>query len=286
MPSPTPANYADPTWCERQYNPRLLVPHAADIYARWPQESARVRAELPHDANIAYGPHPREIMDVFHANGARGALIFIHGGYWRMFSKDEFSYIAEGPVKAGITVAMLSYPLCPEVTVDDIAASIRRAVTKLWRDHLSPPERSNLVIAGHSAGGYLTAAMFATDWTEHALPATPFAGGLSISGVFELEPLVNTTMNELIRFNVDQARAWSLGAACPHVAAPLALVVGEHESPEFHRQSADLAAVWPEVCRKPASIPGRNHFDVVGELARAGTPVFETAMGLLGGVHG
>jgi arylformamidase len=282
MPSPTPANYADPTWCEAQYNPRLLVPDAARIYASWPQDSARVRDELPHEANVAYGPHPREIMDVFHAKDARGALIFIHGGYWRMFSKDEYSFIAEGPVKAGITVAMPSYPLCPEVTVDDISASMRRAVVTLWRDHLGAAERSKLVVSGHSAGGYLTAAMFATEWTRHGLPATPFAGGLSISGVFELEPLVNTTMNELIRFNVDLARAWSLGAACPHVAAPLALVVGENESPEFHRQSTDLAAAWPEVCRRPVSIPGRNHFDVVGELGRASTPVFETAMELLG----
>jgi arylformamidase len=281
MPLPPSANYAEPAWCEQQYNPRFLVPDAADIYARWPRESARVRAELPHEASVVYGPHAREIMDVFHAKQACGALIFIHGGYWRMFSKDEFSFIAEGPVKAGITVAVLGYPLCPEVTVNDIPRSIRRAVTKLWRDHLSLAERSRLIVAGHSAGGYLTAAMFATDWTEHGLPATPFAGGLSISGVFELEPLVNTTMNELMGFNVDQARAWSLGGACPHVAAPLALMVGERESSEFHRQSANFAADWPEICREPLSIPGRNHFDVVGELARAGTPVFEAAMGLL-----
>src|ERR1700730_13705901 len=78
-----PSHYADPAWCEAQYNPRGAVPNATDIYARWPLESARLRAELPHEANIGYGAHAREVMDVFHATSARGALVFIHGGYWR-----------------------------------------------------------------------------------------------------------------------------------------------------------------------------------------------------------
>ena len=220
-------------------------------------------------------------MDIFHAREARGALLFIHGGYWRRYSKDEFSFIAEGLVKSGITVAMPSYPLCPEVTVKDIVACMRRALAKLWRDHLSTAERGKLVVSGHSAGGYLTAAMFATDWTQHGLPSAPFAGGLSISGVFELEPLVNTTMNQAIQLTVDEARAWSLHRSCPHVAAPLVAVVGAHKSREFHRQSAQLAAAWPEICGPAVSIPGRNHFDVVGELGRTGTPVFAQAMALL-----
>jgi len=275
-----PSHYADPAWCEAQYNPRGAVPNATDIYARWPLESARLRAELPHEANIGYGAHAREVMDVFHATSARGALVFIHGGYWRGFSKDDFSFLAEALVKAGISVAMPSYPLCPEVTVNDIAQSCRRAIVKLWRETLAPAERAKLVVCGHSAGGYLTAALFVTDWAEFGLPPTPFRGGLSISGVFELEPLVNTTMNTGIKLSVSEALAWSLHEACPHVAAPLLLTVGEKESPEFHRQSAQLAAAWPEVCHPPVSIPARHHFDVVEELGRAGTPVFEQAMAL------
>ncbi|MFI5014033.1 MAG: hypothetical protein ACHQAY_16975, partial [Hyphomicrobiales bacterium] len=119
-------------------------------------------------------------------------------------------------------------------------------------------------------------------WRARGLPMTPFHGGLSISGVFELEPLVNTTMNTAIKLSVGQARSWSLHEACPHVAAPLVLAVGEKESPEFHRQSLQLAAAWPEICQAPVSIPGRNHFDVVEELGRAGTPVFAEAMRLFG----
>jgi len=281
MTPPDPSRHADPAWCEAQYNPRDGVPDATEIYARWPIDSARVRAELLHGANIPYGAHRREVMDVFHAAEAHGALIFFHGGYWRAFSKDDFSFLAEALVEVGITVAVPSYPLCPEVKVSDIAQSCRLAVAKLWQEALSPCERAKLVISGHSAGGYLTAALFATDWAEYGLPPTPFCGGLSISGVFELEPLVNTTMNAGIRFSLEEARAWSLHETCPRVAAPLVLAVGEKESSEFHRQSAALAATWPEISMAPLSVPGRHHFDVVGELGRAGTPLFEQAMGLL-----
>jgi arylformamidase len=273
-------SYADPAWCEAQYNPRGAIPNAAEIYARWPTESARVKEKLPHHAELRYGTHAREVADVFHAPAARGALVFFHGGYWRGFSKDDFAFLAEALVEAGISVAMPSYPLCPEVTVKDIAQSARTAIVRLWREALLPAERAKLVVAGHSAGGYLTAALFATDWAEHGLPPTPFCGGLSISGIFELEPLVNTSMNEAIRLSVVEARALSLNASCPHVAAPLVLTVGERESTEFHRQSAELARAWPEVCRAPLDIPGRHHFDVVEELGRAGTPVFEQAVAL------
>jgi arylformamidase len=274
---PNPS-YADPAWCEAQYNPRGAVPNATEIYARWPVESARVKKKLPHEAELRYGPHPREVMDVFHAGEPRGALVFFHGGYWRAFSKDDFAFLAEALVEAGITVAMPSYPLCPEVSLEDIAQSSGSAIVKLWRDALSPAEKARLVISGHSAGGYLTGALFATDWAAHGLPPTPFRGGLSISGVFELEPLVNTTMNTAIGLDIKKARGLSLGASCPHVAAPLVLCVGEKESPEFHRQSTEHARAWPEVCRAPIDIPGRHHFDVVEELGRAGTPVFEEAL--------
>jgi arylformamidase len=279
---PDPSRYADPAWCEAQYNPRGSVANATEIYARWPLEAVRVRAELAHDSDLRYGPHAREVMDVFRAPQARGALIFFHGGYWRAFSKDDFSFLAEALVKVGISVVMPSYPLCPEVTLRDIAQSCRQAIAKLWREALGPAERAKLIVSGHSAGGYLTAAMFATHWAEYGLPTTPFRGGLSISGVFELEPLLNTTMNAGIRLSLDEARALSLDKLCPQVAAPLILAVGEKESTEFHRQSAELAASWPEICRAPLSIPGRHHFDVFAELGRAETPLFNEAIALLG----
>jgi len=94
---------------------------------------------------------------------------------------------------------------------------------------------------------------------------------------------LNTTMNEAIRLTPETARAWSLHDKACRVTAPLAFAVGELESAEFHRHSAQQARACAQVSRPPVAIPGRNHFDVVGELRTAGTPVFEMATGLLQG---
>ena len=170
--------------------------------------------------------------------------------------------------RAGITVAMPSYPLCPEASLKDITESCRERDREALARHALARRKSK---ARHQwpLGRRLShGRAFRNDWAAQGLPPTPFRGGLSISGVFELEPLVNTTMNTAIGLDGEKARALSLGASCPHVAAPLVSRVGEKESPEFHRQSAELARTWPEVCRAPIDIPGRHHFDVVEELGR------------------
>ena len=148
--------FNDPRWCEAQYNNRLLVANAADFVERWPRWAAATRTKLQHEADISYGPHARETIDFFHAENPRGLLAFIHGGYWRAFSKHEFSWIAEGLVGAGYSVALINYPLCPEVSVLDIARCSERAIVKIW-DEARPSERAAFVVSGHSAGGYLTA---------------------------------------------------------------------------------------------------------------------------------
>ena len=256
------------------------MPNAAEIYARWPVESARVKKKLGA-VELRYGPHSREVMDVFHARDARGCLVFFHGGYWRAFSKEDFAFLAEALVEAGITVAMPSYPLCPEASLKDIGESAVKAVVKLWRDALSPAEKAKLVICGHSAGGYLTAALFANDWAAHGLPPTPFCGGLSISGVFELEPLINTTMNTAIGLDSQKARALSLGASCPHVAAPLRLCVGEKELP---RNSTAKVRSSPVPGRKSAGRRSPFRVGTISTWSRSsavpGTPVFNEAMTL------
>jgi arylformamidase len=271
----------DPAWCERAYNPRVSVPDVAAITERWGRLAAATRARLPYEADVPYGSNPREVLDLFRPAAPKGTFVFIHGGYWRVFSKAEFSWVADALGPSGYTVALINYPLCPEVTVLEIAACCRRAMAALW-GKLDARERANVVISGHSAGGYLTGSAFATDWTALGLPATPFTGGLSISGVFELDPLVHTSMNELIRFTPETARATSIEQAPARVKAPLVFAVGGLETPEFHRQSEQQAARWADLPSTVASIPGRHHFDVIEELRIEGSPLLTSALRLLG----
>ncbi len=269
----------DKAWCEIEYNPRLSISDAADYGPKWTGWAENTRKNTPHLSNVAYGDHPREIMDVFSVKDAKGAVIFIHGGYWRSFSKDVFSWSAEALNQYGMTVAVINYPLCPEVTVADIVVSCRKAISKLWHDILTPVEKSNLIVTGHSAGGYLTAAMFATDWTLFNMPITPFKGGVPISGVFDIQPLINTTINEQVRLTEESAAALNLLAQKPLVQAPFIPLYGALESSEFRRQSEAIAKLWP--LSEPAiGFADRHHLNVVEGVNEPGSPLFEALMRL------
>jgi arylformamidase len=270
----------DPNWYEAEYNPRLSVADAADYAPKWKAWAEATRQSRPIRADLRYGRHPREIMDIFPVENAKGALVFIHGGYWRVHSKDVFSWAADALVDRGISVAVINYPLCPEVSVGDIVASCRRAVACLWKDHLTPVEKANLAVSGHSAGGYLTGAMFATDWTKFGLPAAPFVGGVPISGVFDVSPLIHTSINVEARFTPESAAALNLFTQKQLVDAPFVPIYGALESSEFHRQSEEIARLWPHT--EPAiGFSNRHHFNVVEGIREPGSPLLETILRLL-----
>ncbi len=260
----------DDAWYEREYNPRVTVADAAAIVAGWPERSRETLNRRPPDvADHAYGDHPREILDVFHAENASGVLFFIHGGYWRSFTKFETSFLVDGFLGQGISVVLVNYPLAPEVTVRRIAESVRSAFAAA-HGLLTPAERKAVVVAGHSAGGYLAADLMTVDWTAHGLPADPFRLALPVSGLFELAPLIRTSMNAQIGFTADTAAAWSLTTAAPRVASGLVLAVGGDEPGEFHRQSAALAAAWNARDPRVVTLPGTNHFTVLHSLGEPG----------------
>jgi arylformamidase len=256
---------------EREYNLRNAFPDHPQWFARWSADSASARSRLDSKLGLRYGSGPKQTLDLFPAERPRAALLFIHGGYWRGLDKDDHSFVAPAFVEAGIGVAVINYDLCPDVSIAHIVEECRQAVAWLWREgesHGVPVGR--LFVAGHSAGGHLVAMLYTTDWRRYGVPIDAIRGGLSISGVFDLEPLLQVSFNNDLKLDRGKARAMSPIHCKVEVRAPLLLAVGSGETSEFGRQSWLLWERWPQ-CRpteahSPLFIADRHHYSVVSEL--------------------
>lgn len=278
------------------YNPSPGIPEFPQILERWRDDSLRVAAELPH-RTLQYGGSEWETLEFFPAGGAAGAagsaplLLFIHGGYWQELTKDSFLYPAPAFRQAGVAYASLNYALAPAVTLDEIVRQARSATAWLWdRAPELGIDRERLFVSGHSAGGHLTAMLLLTDWPGFAtgLPVRVLRGGCAISGVFDLEPLRFTSVNQALGLDAAAARRNSplylLEAAGP-AASLLILAVGGQESSEFRRQQADFAAAWRAkgFPARVVDMPGHHHFSVVDQVAVPGDPLHETVMSMIRG---
>jgi arylformamidase len=251
---------------EAEYNNRARVPEHPDIIAGWQRDAAAFRDAAGGEFDVAYGEHPRQRLDVFRSKDDQAGplAVFVHGGYWFSFDKDHFSHMARGLEFHGVPMAVPSYRLCPEVHIIDIIEDLRRCCLFLWERY-----GRRLVLAGHSAGGHLAAAMLATDWKARGGPEDLVIAGLGISGLYDLRPLIPIAMNEVLKLDDSEARCASpLLWATP--AGVFEVWVGAKESDEFLRQSRTLVAAWlgGGVDARYREAPGADHFTVIAGLAQ------------------
>ena len=275
-----------PEFVERGYNNRAAVPDHPRWLAHYPEASAEARAALAPQLDLRYGPAPKQTLDLFLPSGrARGTFVFLHGGYWRAFDKSDFSFVATSFVAQGVAVAVVNYDLCPDVSIAAIVDECRRAVSWVVREgaaHGAHPGR--IVVGGHSAGGHLTAMLFATDWSSHGLAEHPIAGGVSVSGVHDLAPMVQFSYNADLKLDDAEAARQSPVLLAPRTRAPLVLAAGADETSEFVRQTRILWDAWPQNrpggANGPMLIAGRNHFNVVVDFADATSELTRATLAL------
>jgi arylformamidase len=274
----------DPGFIEREYNNRALVPDHPAYFARWERDSEFVRATLPCLLDQAYGPDPRHRIDWFPAAGkARGTLVFIHGGYWRSLDKSMFSWLAASYVPEGLNVAMLNYRLCPAVRIDDIVADVVAGMNWLMRSGPDPlSNRVPVIVSGHSAGGHLVGALFATPRDRFTFDPTRITGGMSLSGLFDFEPLRIHSFNSDFRLDEPAVARLNLHDKPTVIKAPLVIAAGGDESSEFQRQSRLIAEHWSPQARPALILPGVNHFSIVDAFAERSQPLHSAALQLLG----
>lgn len=277
-----------PAWYDEQYNSRARIPEHPSILQHWADASASALARHPEMVEVAYGSAPREKMDVFPAS-TQGAPVFvyIHGGYWRALNKRDHSFVAPPMVDAGAMVVLPDYSLCPEVTIEHIVLQTVRALWWTWlHAHEYGGDRNHIVVAGHSAGGHLATMMLACHWPAvHAqLPLDLVKAALSISGLYELEPMRHTPF---LSADLGLTAASALRVSPAWMPPPsaqsgrLAVVVGGDESEEFHRQAALIRENWGEKVVASEIVAGCNHMNVLHELASPGSNTHQLALDLL-----
>jgi len=257
---------------EKEYDNRSRVPEHPEIFARWARDAADYRAaSRGAELGLSYGPSPRQTIDLFPAKDdgqSTPLLLFIHGGWWRSLEPSSFSQLAAGPNAKGVTVAVAGYDLCPQVSIAQIIEQMRAACLYLWRKR-----KQRITVAGHSAGGHLAACMVATDWKalDPRAPADLVPAGYAISGVFDLAPLTQISVNQDLR--LDDATAHAVSPLYWNVPPGRVLdaVVGGAESSEFLRQSRTIAEAWRQGMAETRyeAVPGANHFTVIDPLGQA-----------------
>jgi arylformamidase len=249
---------------EAEYNNRARVVEHPALIAGWARD-AKAWRERGGFRTISYGPGARHTIDVFASRGEGDLVMFIHGGYWQALDGSFFSHLAAGLNAHGVGVAIPSYDLCPQVSVDGIIGQMRMATRELAR------LGRRLVVSGHSAGGHLAACLMATDWrsVDPVLPHDLVKAAYAISGLFDLGPLVQTSVNHALGLDAAAARRLSpLFWPIPSHSS-LDAVVGGDESAEYHRQSRMIVDAWGRagIATRLAEVPGANHFTAIAPLA-------------------
>ena len=278
-------NY-DQAELDAQYNNRARVPEHVGILAANQAEGEKVLADFETRLDVSYGPSAEETLDIYLpenpeavSGGATGGApinVFLHGGYWFSRHKNDFRFLARGLVPSGAILVIVNYALVPSVDLDELVRQCRAAVAwTLENAETFGGDKDRIFVSGHSAGGHLTAMMMATDWPGFGggLPANLVKGGCALSGIYDLEPIRLTFMQETLGFTPEQVESNSPLSLSPATPAPLIVGVGAEESEEFLRQAETFAAAWEGLgvpCRTMIR-PGMNHFTILGEFSDPGS---------------
>ncbi|HGM5490016.1 TPA: alpha/beta hydrolase [Serratia fonticola] len=244
------------------YDNATTVEDENAILLSFQSRSLRVYQQQRHEVDIAYGNSPREVFDWFYSTEKyQGTIIFIHGGYWQFCDKQDFAFIASAPLALGFDVVLMEYTLAPMANLGDICRQIGVALDAI-EQRLQPRGNKPVYLAGHSAGGHLAAF-----WQHHPL----VQGVFPISGIFELQPLLASYVNQQLKLTPAQIAALSPARNIPLSLKPMVLFYGVAELPELIEQSLYYSAALrtqglPVSCY---ALPDANHYSVLDAVFAA-----------------
>lgn len=242
----------------------------AELLANFETRSVEAVENYLAKIDVAYGPHPRQKMDVFYTKErVRGSILYFHPGYWQSRDKSTFRFLANSVLPIGYNLVLANYPLCPDVhlheLVEHAALSIPFTLEYLGSAH---PADQGLIVAGHSAGGHLAVEMALRSWPLISHTARPVSKIIAISGIFDLSPLIFTPLNDKLLLSSQEAISRSPIHRIRRVDIPAFFIVGGDETDEFRLQSRNISDRWQNAGNGSSyfEMPGADHFSVVADL--------------------
>ena len=268
---------------DSQYNNRAAVTNFHSYLEQWKQRSALATERVSSHLDIRYGHEERQTLDLFFPDEVpeegMPMLVFFHGGYWQAMDKSVFRFLAQPFTERGVMFVLPNYPLTPAVTMDELVESCRDALRWLMQNANSYGGRTDQVhMSGHSAGGHLTAMMVAEK--GEVVDQLKLRSGTSLSGLFDLEPIRLTYLNEKIGLDREMSRRNSPIFLSPAIDIPFMAAVGAQESEEYHAQSRDLAKEWQKEGTSAifTSLADTNHFTILDRFIDPSHPLFQWVM--------
>ncbi|CAB3741049.1 hypothetical protein LMG24238_06710 [Paraburkholderia sediminicola] len=269
----------DDSTAEFQYVTGQARPGFAALFAQFEDENLRALWGRTWRLDLPYGAHTRQTFDLCLARDEPiGTVIYFHAGYWQSRDKAQFRFLAPALNDAGYNVAMVNYPLCPDVTLPQLTTCVRDVVAAVSEALPRAQHDVPLIVSGHSAGGHLSIELALSQDTD-----TPkgkrIAGIVAISGIYDLAPLVQTSLNDKLRLDDSLAQMCSPASRVKQHMPPAVFLVGGTETPEFLRQSREMSGAWSDSgnvsCYWP--VDAEDHFSVLSQL-RAPDGLFLTAL--------
>lgn len=249
------------------------------LFQGFVDDSEAFRLENNSYLNVSFGTNDEEVLDIFPPQGGSEKTtkqkapvhIFIHGGYWYQFSKNEWSFLAEGLTRNDVMFVVPNYSLCPASSVSEIAQQMHNCVRWIYNNiEQYGGDPSEIYISGHSAGGHLAVMLLLTDWEkDYGLPQDIIKAVLSISGIFDISPVQKCYLQEFVQLSDEEVNRFNLALRIQETVAPLELFVGGEETAEFIRQSREFAQDWREYGNISSDfvMDGHNHISILKELS-------------------
>jgi arylformamidase len=256
---------------DKAYTQAEWAPNMKAVLARQSEASAKLRSALP-PRTFSYGMGQDETLDVFIPTTVKGPIhVHIHGGGWRALTKDDVSFPAPVFTNAGAIYIALNFSVIPAVRLPEMVSQAQRAICWLTSNARSfGGDPSQIHLSGHSAGAHMSSVLLTTDWpTRFGLPADVLKSGMLMSGSYDLEPVMLSIRSSYVKISREEQWALSAVRHVDRIRAPITLVYGDKETPEFQRQAIHFFDVLKKASKTAQliRIDGFNHFEVMDAFA-------------------